>query len=529
MTAFIQAQACTSLCLWSVRSDGNLRDTRRGHSCQPNVVRRNLKPNGFLNETLMMSAMTFVRSSMTTPHQPRLAVLLVGLSLAFPLPGLSQEAVSTTEPATPVEGEDNQGDTEGGVDEAGTEIDPRIQVLREQERRLRIERQTTITSSLPTESDLISTFAVPEGLAGQRGLRYGRFVLLPSLTVGAAYTDNVDAAENDRDEELSANATAVVRAQSVLARHAFGFDAAGTASHSFQEDDNDFFDWRIGGDGRFDLTRKSSVFGRLDYSLDTEDESSADAEGAVNDIESIDATTGYQFTGRKIGYLIDLGVNRENFSGDQSADRDNTGYSANQRVDFKPSEQLTLFFSPQYELTVFDEEVADDGEERDAQEATGLVGFDYKFRSPMALAAAIGYTRLFFDDPDRDDEDSVVASGTFAWQSGARTSFELSASHDLELTTVEDADARRSTALALRGQRQLGANMSLLGEVGTTYIDFQDIDRADIDLRAGVGVARRLADNFFLSLAYQYEQRFSDEDGEDFYENQALIGLSVIY
>jgi hypothetical protein len=314
-----------------------------------------------------------------------------------------------------------------------------------------------------------------------------------------------------------------------MARHAFGVDAAGTVSHSFQEENDDFFDWRIGGDGRLDLTRRSSVFGRVDYSLDTEADSSAEAEGAANDIHSIGTTAGYQFTGRKFGYLLDLGADREDFSGEGSGDRDNTTYTLNQRFDHRSTDRLTLFVAPQYSYTAFDQEVADDGEQRNAQEATGLIGADFSFRSPMALAAAIGYTRLFFDDPVREDTDSAVASGTFSWRAGALTSFELSASHALELTTVDEADARTDTTLQLRAGRQLGANMSLLGEIGATYADFQDIDRNDIDLRAGVSVARRLTNHFFLSLAYEYEQRLSDEDGAEFHENRAVIGLSVIY
>ncbi len=38
-----------------------------------------------------------------------------------------------------------------------------------------------------------------------------------------------------------------------------------------------------------------------------------------------------------------------------------------------------------------------------------------------------------------------------------------------------------------------------------------------------------LNDRLFLSLAYRHRQRIADEVGSDFYENQAVIGISVVY
>ncbi|MGI9499885.1 MAG: outer membrane beta-barrel protein, partial [Geminicoccaceae bacterium] len=424
------------------------------------------------------------------------------------------------------------GAEKGAEDEGGAgkkAVDPRKQALAEKARQLRIERQTEITSTLPTEGALFSSLRIPKGLVGDRGLRYGRFVVLPSIFFGTAYTDNAEAADQDREEDLSLAAAATVRVQPLLARHQFGVNATATASHSFQEDNDDFVDWQVGADGRLDLTRRSGVFGRVDYGLNTEDDSSADAEGQANDLESINGNVGYDFRGNRFDYLIDFAAVRSDFSGGGSADRDNTTYQVNQRLSHRTTPRLTLFVTPQYTYSLFDEDVADDGEGRDAQTITGLVGADVALRAPITLSAAAGYTRLLFDDSGRDDSDSVVANGTLGWQISPLSSLELSASHSLELTTVDGAAARTSTALALGLTRQVGLDTSLRGEVGSTYSDFRGIDRNDVDLRAGVGVAHRLSDHFFLSLAYQYERRLSDQDDTDFYSNEGLVGFSVIY
>lgn len=477
----------------------------------------------------MMSAMTAFRFFPVSMAWMSRLLLATGSILVLQTTGFAQDAAPLPNPTTPIESEDEQADENVGTDEEAERGDPRAKAAAEEARQLRIKRQTEITSSLPTEGGLLSSLAIPEGLVGDRGVRYGNFIVSSSLILATAYTDNAEAADDERDDDLSVSATGTARAQSLLARHQLGLDASATSSHSFQEDNDDYFDWVVGADGRLDLTRKSSILGTVDYSLDTEDDSSSDAGGSANDIEAINGNVGYEFSGNKFGYLLNVGARRQDFSGDGSADRDNTTYEINQRLGHRTTPRLSLFVSPQYSYTKFDRESADDGEGRNAHLATGLIGGDLTFRSPVTLSAAVGYARLFFEDPDREDTDSIIASSTLNWQASPLTSLELSASHALELTTLDDADARTDTAIALGVSRQVGLNTSLLGELGATYTDFRDIDRNDIDLRAGIGLARRLTDHLFFSLAYQYEQRLSEEDGSDFYENQALMGLSIIY
>ncbi|MEM7045668.1 MAG: outer membrane beta-barrel protein, partial [Pseudomonadota bacterium] len=433
---------------------------------------------------------------------------------------------------TPAQGQQAGGETDDAdkrIESDDKTTDRRLKAKAEEAQKLRIKRQTEFVSTVPVEGEIFSYLAVPQGLAGDRGLVQGRLLILPTLTVGATYSDNIEASEDERDEDLSAFATGTVRAQSLLARHSYGFDATATTSHSFQEDNDDYVDWAVGADGRLDLTRRSSVTARATYTQDTEDDSSAEAEGEDNDSQSIIGNVGYQYGRNRFGYLAGLGVRRQDFSGPGSADRDNTTFSINQRVSLQRNDRLTLFVTPQYSYTAFDVEVADDGDEPDTHAVTGLVGFDFAFRAPVLLTASAGYTRLFFEDPDLNDVDSVVGSGTVGWLIDPLTTFDLTANHTIEVTTLDDATATTTTSLDLNASRQIGLNTSISGQLGATYIDFQDIDRSDIDLRAGTGLTYRLTSNLFLGLAHQYTRRLSEQDGAEFYENQTVVGLTLLY
>jgi hypothetical protein len=458
-----------------------------------------------------------------------LPYLLAGLIALLPAAGFAQEAAPGAAGAAEPAADDGEAEGEGAAGPAAEEEDPRVKAQAEEARRLRIERQTEITSSLPTEGALISAFGVPASLVGERGLRVGQFLVTPAVGVGAAYTDNAGGDDVDRDEEVSLNAAGAVRAQALLARHSFGVDAIGTTSHSFQQENDDYFDWELGGDTRLDLTRRSALSGRVSYSQDTEADSSAEAEGEPNDVQTINSNAGYQFSGNRFGYLAEFGLNRSNFSGDGSADRDQTDYRVGQRLSHSTTNKLTLFVSPQYAYSTFDEDVAADGEGRDTQTVTGLVGADWAHSSALALSAAAGYTRLFIEDSGRDDTDSLTGSAALDWRFDPRTNVTLSASHALSLTTVDDAAARTDTAVELAVGRTLGPETAGQLKLSTVYTDFKDLARDDLQMSAGLGLAHRLREHFFLTLAYQYQQRLSDDAGAEFYENQALVGLTVVY
>jgi len=452
--------------------------------------------------------------------------MLFGLIAALPAIGFAQNAP----PKPPSEGADGEGDAAAGA-ENKPEIDPRTRTANEKARQLRIDSQTEITSGLPTEAEggFLSSLSVPDELIGNRGIRSGRVVVLPLFSLGAFYTDNTEAAREDEREELSLAAVGEIRAQSVLARHQFGADARITSGYSFQDDDEDIFDWVVGTDARLDLTRRSSVFGRVEYSFDTEDDSSADAGGITNDIEVIDADVGYQLRREKIRYIVDGGARRENFSGDESADRDNTTFELNQTLQHQTTRKLTLFASPQYAYTVFDQQVANDGEVRDAHNGTFLVGADLSLSAALTLSGAVGYSQLIFENSDQGNSGTAIASTTLEWRPNSLTSVELSGSRLLEISTLDGADSRVDTAASLGLTRQVGLDTSLSANVGATFSEFNGIDREDVDLSAGAGLTRRLTDNLFFTLAYQYERRLSNDDGVEFDENRALLGLSLIY
>lgn len=412
--------------------------------------------------------------------------------------------------------------------------DPRL-ILREQrERDLRIDRALA-TEARPLQGDFLAQTTVPTGLIRPEGLRVGNFIVLPSATLGAIFTDNIDAEDDERVDEVTLGAAGLVRLQSVLPRHSLGADAAVSSGLAVKGSDDSFFDWKVGADGRLDLTRTSSFNASADYTLGTEDATSAELQddeveaGEEVDVHEAGGNLGYLFRGRRFSWALNGLVDREDFVDGDQADRDNTTYTASTRATLDLTQRLAVFVAPEYADTRFDQKIADDGDSRNGQVITGLVGADYKPSARLVLGGALGYSQALFDDPDRDETGSVVGSGNVEWQISPKTSAELGLGREIGLTTVDDSSAETTTLAKAGITHILSTRNAISTEFNLINTDFNDLDRVDNDISARINLFHRLDQHLVLTLAYEYFQRLSDIDAEEFYENTALVGVTVVY
>jgi uncharacterized protein (PEP-CTERM system associated) len=94
-------------------------------------------------------------------------------------------------------------------------------------------------------------------------------------------------------------------------------------------------------------------------------------------------------------------------------------------------------------------------------------------------------------------------------------------------TNQPGSSSKTQSSLGLELQHELQQNLLLGGQLRYINDDFRDVDRTDDRLVAGVGVEYLLNRNFSLTADYQYQQRWSDRDGEDFSRNLVMVGLKT--
>lgn len=375
--------------------------------------------------------------------------------------------------------------------------------------------------------------SVPEQLRTPSRLRIGDFALGAQAATGLLYDDNVDADDDQRDEDVFLTFSPSVRAQSTYARHSIGFGAGATAGTALKNTGDDFFDWRIGADGRVDLSRKSKITAAVGYSRDVEDDEDIDAEDDDGDIpiHNVDASLGYDVRGERAGIALGATVSRLDIEGDDFDDRDRTAYGLSARLNYKWSDDLTLSGGPSYRYSTFDEDVADDGDSRDAEQYSFQIGAGYKASRTITTRAALGYSILSFEDPDRDSDDSATASAGLTWAPGQGTTLDLEASRSLGLSIEDGEDSRTtdSAAATLAHRLTLGSRSALTSSLSYRISRVSDLDRTDHTIVAGLTYGYRLAEHAFLTTSYRFSRRESDEDDADYYRNLIAIGVTVSY
>ncbi|MEM8948810.1 MAG: outer membrane beta-barrel protein [Pseudomonadota bacterium] len=444
-------------------------------------------------------------------------------------PAIAQEALPEGEEPPVVDELEKEDPIDEGGEDALEETDPRTILRQERERRERIESLIRAQPNIPQEGAVLAGPNVPPSLLpGRGGLTYGKVAFSPRATVGALLTDNVNSDDDDREDDVIFGANASVRADALMRRHALGAEASITGGSSLEGAEDDFLDWLAGVDGRYDLTRRSSLNAAVSGTVFQEDDSSIAAEGDEATVTNLSANSGYVFNGRRWDFGLGVNADIERFSDESSDDRDNDAYTLSAQVSHQLSRRFSIFASPQYTLNEFDG-VGGDGEDRDSTELTGLVGVDAEISPRLRFGASAGYSQAFFDDPDLEENGSFVGSLNARYAYDARTNYRLSASRSFDVTTVDDASTEISTVVTGEVTKLLAPKHAVTLQAIYTNSDFDDGDRTDHDITGALGYFFRFNPNFVFNLGYQYLTRISDEDDEEFYENQIVIGVTVAY
>ncbi len=363
--------------------------------------------------------------------------------------------------------------------------------------------------------------------------KIGDFALQSRATFSTVYDDNIEADDDQRDEDVFFSFSPAIRAQSLYARHSLGFGASATAADALKNDPEDFFDWRVGADGRLDLSNQSKVNAAVGYSHDTEDDEAIDAENNRDDLSFhlFDASVSYDVRGDTIGYIIGSNISRLDAEGSDFDDRDRTTLGVRASASYALSDRLSVSAGPSYRYSTFDEDVADDGDGRDAEIISAQIGAGYKASRTINTRAAIGYSYATFDDPDREDDDSAIGSIGLTWDAGYGTTLQLGASQSLSLTVVDNADSRKTTtgSAVLSHRLKLGSRSAISSSLSYRVSEFSDLDRTDHNIGASLGYGYRLTEHFFFSASYRFSRRNSDDNDADYYRNLISLGLSVAY
>ena len=205
--------------------------------------------------------------------------------------------------------------------------------------------------------------------------RVGDFLLTPYLQVGTLFDDNIYALPFFEIDDMIAIINPSLNIQSDWEQHKLNIDAWASIGRYQDYDSEDYEDYGLSGDFRYDLAEKSNLFGSLGYKKAHEDRSSSD--------EAYGFTpTFYTRTDAALGMLHNFGglwtrfgVTRDAYDFDSvdsrlgiinNDDRDRNMDAAGIRVGYPVAKKVDLFAQAAYDSRVYDEEIDDNGYARDS-------------------------------------------------------------------------------------------------------------------------------------------------------------------
>jgi hypothetical protein len=361
------------------------------------------------------------------------------------------------------------------------------------------------------------------------GIRAGAFLIYPSLSVSEVYNDNVFAVDNNKDDDLITVIEPQIRAESNFSRHSLGLTAGSEVAFHINEEDEDYQDFFVSGDGRLDITRQNFVDAELLFARDHRDRDDPEDEGDRDELTDL-----YRYGGEvsftqlfnRLNFRLTGRALRTAYTESEDADEDVNQYDALLRTGFFVSPRINTFVEGRYNLEKRDRRQDFGGIERDSQGWGVSAGAAVDLTDLLVGEFSAGYRRQYFDEGDFDEEDGIAYNVNLTWTPTLLTTVRASGGGDFTPTTQDEAESNFRSTAGLEVEHELLRNVILAADVRYTRDDFSG-DRTDDTIRAGGGVSYLINRNFSVDAGYNYTTRWSDDSDEEFDRNLVRIGVTA--
>jgi hypothetical protein len=394
----------------------------------------------------------------------------------------------------------------------------------------------------PTARPLLATavaltVGVPAIAVGQEvgpydplGIRAGGFLIYPSLSLAEVYSDNVFAVDNNKDDDLITVIEPQVRAESNFSRHRLGLTVGSEITFHLNEEDEDYQDFFISSDGQLDITRQNFVTGELLFARDHRDRDDPEDEGDRDELTQVyryGGDLGFTQLFNRINFTLSAGALRSAYTEPEDADEDEVSYNARLRTGYFVSPRINTFIEGRYNVERRDREEDFAGIERDSQGWGASVGAAVDLTNLLVGEFSVGYRRQYFDEGDFDEEDGIGYDVDLTWTPTLLTTVTASGGGDFRPTTEEEAEANFRSSIGIGVEHELLRNVVLAANVGYNRDDFSgEDDRIDQTITAGGGVSYLLNRYFSIDAGYNFTNRWSDDEEEEFSRNLVRIGVT---
>ena len=394
-------------------------------------------------------------------------------------------------------------------------------------------------------ADTVEADIWAQTLEATDGYRVGAFLVQPEAAISGVYDSNIFATRNREVEDGILVFSPELDVSSTWDRHKLDIDLGGAFGRYNSNDDEDYDDYWITTDGRYDFTDNSNVFAGLGYSSEHEDRGSPEASAAGDEPTTFQSSRLHAGASHSVGRAtLRLGGTYEQLDFDDAGpldnqDRDRDLIGAGVRLSYQLHPQYTVYGQGVWDERDYDERVDDFGFQRDSDGYRIGAGVQLTFSNRLKGEAYLGDISQDYDDARFSSVNELDFGGSLRWFAAPRTTLTAELERSLEETTLVNSSAYLFTSLSGRVRHRLTPRMNINAGVSLAEADYQDVSRNDEYYSAQLGMRYYLAPRWYLGAEYRVFMRNSDtredvnnaaspQELDDYGRNQFFLTLGTL-
>lgn len=369
------------------------------------------------------------------------------------------------------------------------------------------------------------------------GIRFGTFLLKPSLEQGVTATSNADSSSDGKSAVLS-ETTLRLNAASDWDSHSATIDAYGNVRKSVSGQEVE--DVEAGIDGRLQLDFADDIrtIATLGYDIRPESASSpvvivGTASRPVR--HTLDGSIGVEKDVGKLRFAVTGEAAKESFSdADLSGggtlsqeDRNSTLYTGRFRAGYEISPALTPFGEIEYGRRVYDLRFDTAGFERSSNRIGARAGVELDMGEKFGGEISAGWLSEDFDDDRLETISAATIAADLRWSPMRGTIVTLNGTTQVEGSTTPGESGSVLYTGRLGVERQIRANLTGFAAAGVGWRDYAGRDDHELRLSAEAGLTWWLNRYAGLTGRLRHETFDSTLAGRDSKTNSVFVGLRV--
>ncbi|WP_367718078.1 outer membrane beta-barrel protein [Nitratireductor sp. GISD-1A_MAKvit] len=368
------------------------------------------------------------------------------------------------------------------------------------------------------------------------GLRFGTFIVSPTLEQGMTWTSNASSSAGGGEAMIS-ESTLRLNATSDWARHAATLEAYGTWRKSVSGEETDDLEGGVDGALRLDLSDDYTALASLGYSISPEAASSPVIIANVADRpvrHAIDGSLGLSKDLGRLRLSATGSVSRQHY-GDATLvngstlsqeERNSTLATLRLRTGYAISPALTPFIEGEIGRRFYDEKQDSAGYERSANRLAARAGLMVDIEEKLSGEVSVGWIAEDIDDDLLDAVSGLALAASLNWSPQRGTNVRLDGSTSIEGTTDAGDSGSILYAGTLRLERQVRANLTAEAAIGLSWRDYMSGEH-DLTMNGEAGMTWWLNRTLGLTGRTRYEKRTSSRPDREYDATSVFLGIRM--